>query len=190
MVDEGAEVVDVVEVDVVVVVVVVGGLVVGVLPELDPESPPVVDDESELPVTLVVVVVLGVVSSPLSSRTVCTCCCTPATAAATAAGVPPVPNWGSAPSWDKILSILCSSGTGGCDLRVTTIWSAMAVVEQAGQFELSEVAWFTGAITLLCPTIRTTWKETATVVQPAHFPTAAALFVGVTAWPPLTVTSE
>lgn len=53
----------------------------------------------------------------------------------------------------------------GRDLRLTTIWSAMAVVAQAGHWELRASAVLIGMIVLLCPTTRTTWNETATVVQ-------------------------
>lgn len=53
----------------------------------------------------------------------------------------------------------------GRDLRVTTIWSAMAVVAHAGHRELSASAVLTGATILLCPTTSTTWTDTATVVH-------------------------
>jgi hypothetical protein len=47
-----------------------------------------------------------------------------------------------------------------------------------------------GAITLLWPTIRTTWNETATVVQAWQWAKAKALFLLVAAAPSWTVTRE
>ena len=63
---------------------------------------------------------------------------------------------------------------------MTTIWSAIAVVMHAGQLTLSAPAALIGAITLLWPTIRTIWNETATVVHALQLANANALFVFVT----------
>ena len=73
---------------------------------------------------------------------------------------------------------------------MTTIWSAIAVVMHAGQLTFSAPAALIGAIVLLCPTIRTTWNETATVVHALQFANAKALFVFVTGAPSRTVTRE
>ena len=47
----------------------------------------------------------------------------------------------------------------------TTICFAIAVVMQAGQSRLSASATLIGMIRSLWPTTRTSWKETASVVQ-------------------------
>jgi hypothetical protein len=177
----------------VVVVVVEAGRVVEVA-DVDPPAPvaPVLapapvdvpDDpvpRPGVPVVEVVVVLSGAARSPLLLSTVSICCCTPFTTAATAAGVPCTPSRGRTLSSLKICSSWCSTRSDGAAFNVTTIWSARAVVVQAGQFELSALASLTGAMTLLCPTMSTTWKETATVVHAWHLPVADALFVGVTA---------
>ena len=54
---------------------------------------------------------------------------------------------------------------------------------------MSAPAALIGAITLLRPTINTSWKETATVVHALQWASAYALLVFVTSAPPLTVTS-
>ena len=59
---------------------------------------------------------------------------------------------------------------------------------QAGQLTLSDPAALIGAITALRPTIRTTWNDTATVVQALQLAKAKALLLFVTGLPPLTVT--
>src|SRR3954470_7255061 len=59
-----------------------------------------------------------------------------------------------------------------------------------GQLTLSAPAAFVGAITLLVPTISTTWNDTATVVHALQLASANALFVLPTGAPSFTVTSE
>ena len=185
-------VVDVVVDDVVVVLVDAGSVVEVVdgeapepvvpvlLPGEDPAPVPPPDGVPDVAV-VVVVVCSGAASNPLLVSTISTCRCTVFTTAATAAGVPRSPSNGRTFSSFKICSSCCSSRWDGAAFSVTTIWSAIAVVAQAGQFELRALASFTGAMTLLCPTISTIWNDTATVVQAVHLPVAVALFVGVTA---------
>jgi hypothetical protein len=48
----------------------------------------------------------------------------------------------------------------------------MAVVMQAGQSPFIAAAALIGAMSLLVPTMRTTWNETATVVQLLQFASA------------------
>jgi hypothetical protein len=142
-------------------------------------------------VVVVVVVVDEVVfaSWPLSLSAVSICFWTAATVAAIAAGDPFAPSDESASSCFSAVWIRCTSSSVGCDLSVTTIWSAIAVVRQYGQLTLSAPAALIGAITLLRPTTSTTWKETATVVHALQLAKAKALFVFVTGSPSLTVTS-
>lgn len=113
----------------------------------------------------VVVVASGLAGRPLLLIVVSISCWTLSTSAATAAGVPLTPRDGSAFSCLSSMSSSRTSCFDGWDLSVTTIWSAIAVVTQAGQLSLSAPATLIGAIVLLWPTISTTWKETATVVQ-------------------------
>jgi hypothetical protein len=116
----------------------------------------VVDEPADVPVTE---------SEPLSLSSVSISCCTVATAAAIAVGVPLAPSLGNAPSWLRSEFSLASRAADGWTESVTTIWSATAVVMQAGQLSLSASATLIGVTILLRPTTRTTWKETATVVQ-------------------------
>jgi hypothetical protein len=140
-------------------------------------------------VVVVVVVAGGFATWPLAASASSSCFCTAATVAATAAGVPFAPSVETASSCFSASSIRCTSSAVGSDLSVTTIWSAIAVVTQAGQFTFSAPAALIGAISLLRPTIRTTWKDTATVVQRLQLASAKALFVFVTFAPSRIVTS-
>jgi hypothetical protein len=140
-------------------------------------------------VVVVVDVVGGFATWPLSASAVSISFCTVATVAATAAGVPPAPSCGSASSSFSAAWIRETSWSVGWDLSVITSWSAIAVVTQAGQFTFSAPAASIGAISALRPTIRTTWNETATVVQRLQLASAKALFVFVTGAPSFTVTS-
>jgi hypothetical protein len=103
--------------------------------------------------------------------------------------VPAAPSCGSASSCFSAVWIRVTSSSVGCDLSVITSWSAIAVVTHDGQFTFSAPAASIGAISALRPTIRTTWNETATVVQRLQLASAKALFVLVTGAPSLTVTS-
>jgi hypothetical protein len=175
-----AVVVGVVEVPVVGVVVVVGPVVVGVV------VPAVV--VGVVVVVVAAVVVNGWAREPLDSSADSTCCCTAPTCAAIAAGVPPAPRAGRASSFFSADSISSTSCRLGCFVSVTTIWSAIAVVRQAGQLTFREPAASIGAITALRPTISTTWNDTATVVHALQLAKAKAPFVFVTGAPPETVT--
>jgi hypothetical protein len=75
----------------------------------------------------------GFATSPLWFRVVSTSCWTVATWEATTAGVPPAPRAGRAFSCFSACSSLASSARDGCEFSVITIWSAIAVVVQAGQ---------------------------------------------------------
>jgi hypothetical protein len=75
----------------------------------------------------------GLVSSPLFCSAESISCCTVVTSAATAAGVPAAPSAGSAFSCLRSAFSVSRSCWEGWDLSVTTIWSARAVVIQAGQ---------------------------------------------------------
>jgi hypothetical protein len=117
------------------------------------------------PVAVLVVELTGLLGSPLASISCSICCCTADTCAATATGVPWAPSCDSAPSFFRSFWSSVSSCVEGCDLSVTTIWSAIAVVIQAGQSPFSAPAALMGVMMRLSPTTRTTWKDTATVVQ-------------------------
>jgi hypothetical protein len=129
------------------------------------------------------------VTMPLSVSVVSTACCTAATCAAISAGVASAPSKGNAFSLARAACSFRRSEAGGCLDTVTTIWSAIAVVMHAGQSAFSAPAALIGAIVSLCPTTRTTWNDTATVVQPRQRANANALFVSVTGAPLRTVTS-
>ena len=93
----------------------------------------------------------GFASWPLSASASSICCCTAATWAAIAAGVPFAPSAESAFSCCSAACDLLRRAPGdGCDVSVTTIWSAIAVVRHAGQLTLSAPAALIGAIVLLC----------------------------------------
>ena len=83
-----------------------------------------------------------------------------------------------------------SSSSDGADVTETTICFAIAVVMQLGQLRLSASATLIGMIRSLCPTTRTSWKETARVVQASQLASAYAEFSLSTGSPPDTVTSE
>ena len=75
-------------------------------------------------------------------------------------------------SFASIASSFCSSSVSrrssssdGADVTETTICFAIAVVMHAGQLRLSASATLIGMIRSLWPTTRTSWKETARVVQ-------------------------
>jgi hypothetical protein len=163
-----------------------------VLPELDVVVAVAVEVVVVLPVVVVagVVEVGGFVSSPLFVSSASICCWTATTAAAIAAGDPSAPSAGSALSCSSAARSFATSSSEGCDFNVTTIWSAIAVVMQAGQLTFSAPAALTGAIVLLWPMISTTWNDTATVVHALQFAKANALFVLFTGAPFVTVTSE
>src|ERR1700759_90553 len=156
----GLVVVGVLDEVVLVVVVVVGVVVVSDDPlEVDVDEPWLGLDELELElelplgVLLVVEVVVvedpdplagleadevfedlgGFATSPLWFRVVSTSCWTVATWEATTLGVPPAPRAGRAFSCFRACSSLASRARDGCAFSVITIWSAMAVVVQAGQ---------------------------------------------------------
>jgi len=129
------------------------------------------------------------VTMPLSVSVVSTACCTAATCASISAGVASAPNDGRAFSVRNAAWSFRRSSAEGCFDTVTTIWSAIAVVMQAGQSTFSAPAALIGAITSLCPTTRTTWNDTATVVHPRQCANANALLVFVTGAPSRTVTS-
>lgn len=118
-------------------VVVVAGLVV--LGVVDVDGAGVVVEDVGEPLAGVDVVDVepeaagGLVSSPLLCNALWISCWTVPTADATAAGVPPAPNEGSAFNRFRSLSSVATSAAEGCDFSVTTIWSASAVVMQAGQ---------------------------------------------------------
>jgi hypothetical protein len=160
------------------------------LPELD------VVVGVEVVVVLAVVVVAGAVevggfvSRPLFASSASICRWTATTAAAIAAGDPSAPSAGRALSCSSAARSLATSSSEGWDFNVTTIWSAIAVVMQAGQLTFSAPAALTGAIVLLWPMIKTTWNDTATVVHALQFAKANALFVLFTGAPFVTVTSE
>ena len=181
LVGAGSVVVGVVAVGVVDVGVVDVGVVVvasGVVLVVDVESGVVLVVEVESGVVLVVevgvvldgvvevvVVFGGFVARPLSSRSFWIACCTSATCLATSAGVPAAPSDEIASSFLSSSLRRCSSSSEGTDLIDSTIWSAIAVVMHEGQLTFSAPAKFSGAIVSLCPTISTSWKETATVVH-------------------------
>src|SRR5205807_7139918 len=76
----------------------------------------------------------GFVSSPLDCSALSISCCTVATWEATAAGVPLAPSEGSAFSCCRSALSVASSCREGWAFSVTTIWSASAVVTQAGHW--------------------------------------------------------
>lgn len=99
---------------------------------LEPDPDDCVDeDEDELPLELEDLG--GLATRPLWFSSVVTSCWTAATWAATAAGRAPAPRAGRAFSCLSACSSLASTAAEGCDFRVITIWSAIAVVSQAGQ---------------------------------------------------------
>ena len=75
----------------------------------------------------------GFVSRPLLCSALSISCCTTATSEATAAGVPPAPSAGNAFSCFRSWVSVAINAAEGWALSVTTIWSARAVVVQAGQ---------------------------------------------------------
>jgi hypothetical protein len=140
VVDEGVVVVvvvagaGVVEAAVVVVDPVGVDAVGGALEEVEVVELPL--DEDDDVVVLSVVEELGleeVVIKPLLCSCVSISCWTAATAEATAAGVASDPSSGSASSCLRSAASCAASSLDGCDLSVTTIWSAMAVVRHAVQ---------------------------------------------------------
>ena len=64
------------------------------------------------------------------------------------------------------------SSSEGADVTETTICFAIAVVMHYGQSRLSASATLIGVIRSLCPTTRTSWKETAKVVQASQLASA------------------
>jgi hypothetical protein len=165
----------VVEVGVVLVVVVESGVVLvvvvesGVVLVVEVESGVVLELDDGVVLDGVVAVGVvdfgGFVARPLSSRSFWIAFCTSATCLATAAGVPAAPRAEIASSFLSSSLRRCSNSSEGTDLIDSTIWSAIAVVMHDGQLTFSAPAKFSGAIVSLCPTISTSWKETATVVQ-------------------------
>ena len=143
------------------------------------------------PVDVVVaagVVAAGRASRPLSVSSPSIFAWTAATEAATAAGVAVAPSAGSASSCSSAARVVREQ-FGGRVYTVTTIWSAIAAVTQEGQLPFSAPAALIGTMRLLCPTTRTTWNDTAIVVQAVQLAKANALFVFVTGAPSRTVTS-
>jgi hypothetical protein len=107
----------------------------------------------------------GLASRPLSSRSRCTSSCTACTCAAIALGEPPAPEPAIPSSFCSAALSRVVSSCDGCALIVTTIWSAIAVVTQDGQLTFSASAMLIGVIVFVCPTISTSWNDTATVVH-------------------------
>ena len=64
------------------------------------------------------------------------------------------------------------SSSEGADVSEMTSCFAIAVVMQAGQSRLSASATLIGMISSLWPTTRTSWKETASVVQASQLASA------------------
>jgi hypothetical protein len=69
---------------------------------------------------------------------------------------PPAPSADRSPSRFRSAVSVDSRAFEGAALSVTTIWSASAVVVQAGQLALRASASLMGAIAFVRPTIRTT----------------------------------
>ena len=92
----------------------------------------------------------GFATRPLSCSSVSICCWTAATSAAIALGVPSAPSAGSASSCSGPRSASPAARCDGAAVSVTTIWSAIAVVMQAGQLTFSAPATLIGAIVSLC----------------------------------------
>ena len=127
--------------------VVLGLVLVGVVPlgVVEPDAG-VVDEEPEVDVfgagvvveeVVAVLDVLlelgGLATSPLDFSAESISCCTVPTSVAIAAGVPAAPSAGSAFSCLRSAVSVSRSCCEGWALSVTTIWSASAVVTQAGQ---------------------------------------------------------
>lgn len=125
----------------VVVVVPAGGEALGVVaPELEEDEPEGEEDElvvvpPDVDEELVDELFEdgGFANRPLLLSSVWICCWTVPTAAVIAAGVPPAPSDGRPLSCLRSAASFVSNACDGCEVSVTTIWSASAVVMQAGQ---------------------------------------------------------